>query len=143
MIHQRTHIRSAAHGVIRAALAAGITVRQASPYDLGRDLMPCVFVTGGDGSAQVAGQSLAREMMLEISIVDRGTAEAIEDQLDALQAQVEIALAADPQLGGACQSLHLTQEKRAFEKAEDVLGEALLLFRVVYGTTRRDPTTLT
>ena len=143
MIHQRTHIRNAAFAAIRLALAADITMKRAAPYDVGADLMPCVFVTGGDGSAGVSSQSLDRVMVLEISIAARGKPDAIEDLLDDLQAQVEVALAADPSLSGTCQTSNITQDVRAFDKAEEVLGEALLKYRVHYGTTRRDPTTLT
>lgn len=143
MIHQRTKIRNAAFAVIRAALDDAINIKRASPYDVGADLMPCIFVTGGDGSAEVAQRALARDMVLEISIVDRASADAIEDRLDGLQAQIEVALEADPRLSGTCQTLHLTQDRRAFEKAEEVLGEALLKFRIVYGTARSDPTILT
>jgi hypothetical protein len=99
--HARQQIRAAVERALQELPAIGINVFPGRAYDLGESEIPGVVVTTAardgereaideDGGSIGAGVTLAR--VLPVSVIGFAAGEGLEDQLDAIALQVELAI---------------------------------------------------
>jgi len=66
-------------------------------------------------------------------------ASGVEDQLDTICKEVEIAIAADPTLGGKCKEIHITQTDIKFDDLDKAIGCAALTWQAWVDVKETDP----
>lgn len=107
------------------------------------DLPALLVYTNEEESEPVSGtlgqRRIARAVQLVVHGYARGTGD-IDGTLDTIAKEVEVALAADPTLGGLCKDLYLTSTaKESDPEAAQPTFEVVLTFTAEYQTREDAP----
>jgi hypothetical protein len=118
------------------------------------DKLPCLLVYMTNEASEAAGGrrpnvTLGRRCDLIVAGVAVGETAGdnpdgmakLEDRLDAMAAEIEAALAADPKIGGLAKDLELRSTTMSVLNSVDPPGgEVVLTYRITYETRETDPT---
>lgn len=135
------HVRQQIRAAVASLLLPVGNVFATRAYPLAESELPAILVYSGDETIEADMTVLERTMQLVIDVRAQETS-ALEHVLDDLTAAIEIAIAADPTLGGLvyhCLPASISTS-RLTDGAQPV-GRALLVFEVHYRTTADDPQT--
>lgn len=150
MLHARRQIVLAAKAALQGAVAAvegRVFDGRADPIHTTKK--PFLLVYGREEEARDAaalddaygdgGRRLQRALVLAVEGVDKSDADT-DEELDALALAVELALAADPALGGLAKDVVLARTNlNARAEGESRTGRVRLEFAVEYHTAARRP----
>lgn len=144
MPHVRQQIREAAIAILTGLTITGANVFASRKRPLGDSKLPCLLVFTDDESVSVtsihAPSVLDRRLQLRVVGLARDTTD-LDDTLDAIAAEVEIALG-NTDLGGLVQSLVLSSINTDFDDSMDKpAGQIVLTFEANYFTAANAPAT--
>jgi hypothetical protein len=140
-MHSRQAIREAAATVVTGLAATGARVFQSRMR--AQDSLPCLLVTAGseDITRPDLGELEERDIDLEIAGVAKAAAD-VDDELDAIVEQVELAVGATNTLGGLVKRMHLTAIRIEFDdELEQPVGLIRMTYRCTYYTNAGAPGT--
>jgi len=143
MSHVRQQIREAAATAITGLATTGANVFQSRVYPVTNSKLPCLLIASideGSGYASLGYPRLMiRQLTLSIKAVAKATAN-LDDTLDRICLEAEIALAANVPLGGIAKNLSLTGTHIELDgDAETPVGVATMLWQADYYTTETAP----
>ncbi len=142
-MHLRQQIRDRAVIELTGLTTTGSNVFPVRLFPLAQTTLPalCIFTDIEEIDMSALGPTtLERRMNLVIKGIARQAAD-IEDVLDNIAEEVEIALSED--LNGLCKACNLVQTSFEFsEEGDNPIGAIQLVYEVMYYTSRADPTTL-
>jgi hypothetical protein len=144
--HLRTQIRLAAVAAVADLATTGANVFASRRYPLGEDQIPALCVYTLEEDSDVMNMGSTRHLQRELRLVVEGVAknnDALDDVLDEIATEVEVAMAADASLGGLCKDSVLVRTQIALQpekEAEAKTGSVVLTYRVVYRSNKANPT---
>lgn len=142
MSHLRTQIRNA---VVATLGLTGSRVYASRRHPVEADKLPALCVYAFDETSELHGKAAAatRPLLRQLNMAVEAVAQAndnVDDSLDVICGDVEVALGADPTLGGLAYDCHLTGTKIAIVATGDrTTAHALMTFTVFYRTRAADP----
>lgn len=144
-MHVRKQIRDRAATTLTGLPTTGASVFKMRKYALDDARLPalCVY-TMDEASALVTigSRTLRRNLVLVVEATAKGSSETVYDNVDAICAEVEAALAADFTLNGIAKSVILTATETDVNiEGEKGLGSATMRFDVTYITSIEDAET--
>ena len=143
--HLRKQIRTASAIAVTSLTTTGANVFKTRFYPQETANLPCLLVYTLEEETEPASMgntgTLERTVTLAIEAVVKAT-ETLDDTLDKICKEVEIALMADPTLGGLAKDSYIMST----EIDEDVVGEkpvgvARMEFNVIYLAVKNAPDT--
>lgn len=141
MAHARKLIREALATVVTGLTTTGSRVFQSRMRP--QDDLPCLIVVTNDESIDRAG--IGDELEHSLEIVVTGIAKAadnVDDTLDTIAEEVEIAIGANNSLGGRVRGLDLRNLQTEFDDSlEQPVGLVRLGYRATYFTNAGVPGT--
>jgi len=143
--HVRKQIRDAAATLVTGLTTTGSNVFKAQIYNLQESQLPALKVyTPVEAIELEAGTLDAPDRAL--SLIIEGVAQAtsgLEDTLDLIATEVEVALGADVTVGGLSRALDLSETvKQISAEGDPPIGSVLLTYNVKYRTPFGDPETV-
>lgn len=149
MPHVRRQIREAIGTALLGLPTTASRVYQSRTLGLGREDLPCLLIYTRSEDVDVAskGRDQARALELVIEGVAKQT-DDLDDKLDAMAEEVEVAIEGAGRLGGLAQSVELTRSEIGSDEETQVrigsdAGTVRLVYSVQYATAAGDPTTVT
>lgn len=143
MAHVRTQIRQAIVTAVTGLPITGARVYVQRSRRMGQGEAPGLSVSMTEAEViedrGTMGRTLELDLTVEIMAFAYGVDEAlIETQLDDIAADVEIAIAADTELGGVCEDIAPTAVVYQFENEQDKISGSLTMtyaakYRHAYG----------
>jgi len=147
MAHARQQIRESVATIVGSLTTTGTNVFQSRVYNVQETELPCLLIYTTD--EEVSGpQSIASprriERVLELVIEGKARASAtLDDTLDDIAAEVEVAMGADPTLNvNAVDSLLSSVAIEYSADAEQPVGSIVMRYSVAYITTENNPSVL-
>ena len=145
MSHVRQQIREAVAVIVTSLTTTGANVFQSRVYNVQASELPCLLVYTKDESVgPEQGTMLAMQRSLTLTIEGKAKATAdLDDTLDDIAKEVEIAVAADITIGALAHSIFL--ESTLIELSGDgdqPIGNVSLNYIVNYMTPFGDPETV-
>lgn len=143
--HVRQQIREAAATALTGLVTTGTNVKQSRVYPLQDADLPGlrIFTTEEESEPATLGRGSSRGFERNLNLMVEGVTKAtanLDDTLDLIAKEVEVALAADVTLGGKCRDLWLSgTEIDLGGDGEKPLGIIKMTFRVDYFTTQGAP----
>lgn len=142
MPHVRTQLREAAIAAVTGLQTTGDRVVRGRKAPREERDMPClqVAVNGSD-----ADSALTDEVQRELEVVfscfamGSGASDDLDDALDQMAMEVEMALAIDPLLGGACTQLVFKGDRVEFEELQKITGRIDLMYQATVFTAAGNP----
>lgn len=145
MTHARTQIRTAAAAALTGLATAGARVFKSRLRPVDDDELPCLLVYCDDERGiekTTAGNPgrLSRPLELIVKGLVKKTT-ALDDELDKIAKEVEVAIAANITLGGLVREGVWLREIGVTmnEETEKPCGEIILVFSVTYSTNSNAP----
>lgn len=144
MSHVRQQIREAAATTVTGLAVTGSNVfpSRVYPHDVVPSLSVYTLTDTVDADQSVlgaVGYKQVRELELVIEARSKLTAN-VDNQLDDIAADVEIAMQSDVTLGGLCEWLELTDTAIELEaESENPAGLARLTYSVIYRVAANNP----
>lgn len=146
MAHVRQQIREAAATLVTGLTTTGANVFQSRVYNLQESQLPALLVYTSQEAIELADGTLDAPQRI-LSLVIEGKAQAtanVEDTLDDIAKEVEIALGADITVGGLAHGNDLTNTlKQVTAEGDQPIGSVQLTYDVKYRTPFGDPETVT
>ncbi len=147
-MHARQQIREAVAGLVAGLTTTGANVFQSRVYNLQESELPGLLVyttTETDSEPQSIGYP--RRMLRVVEVVVEGKAQAtanLDDTLDTISEEVEVALGADPALGlaAAIDTVHAGTDIELSGDADQPIGSVTMRFNVAYMVTEDAPGTI-
>jgi hypothetical protein len=143
--HARAQIRNAAVALLTGLATTGNRVYHGRTRPLKADHAPTLLVYATDeaSAAGSTGHPVLVQRILTLMIEGRVIGNFVpDDMLDAIAAEVETAIGADPSIGGLALDTQLAATRIAAQPAgERQAGEIRLEFRVTYFTRENAPAT--
>lgn len=145
MSHARTQIRTSAANTVTGLATTGSKVFKSRMRPVDDDELPCLLVYCDDEpniARQTVGKTprLSRELLLVVKGLAKNSA-ALDDELDAMCKEVEVAIAANLTLGGLVRDgVWLTSINTTMnEEMEKPCGEIVMTFSATYSTNSNAP----
>lgn len=145
MSHARTQIRNAAAAALTGLATTGTRVFKSRAHPVANADLPCLLVYCDDEQSiervTIGNPSRLRR---ELNLIVRGmvkTSTALDDELDKIAKEVEVAIAANLTLGGLVRdgvwlaSINTTIN----EEMEKPCGEIVIIFSATYSTNSNAP----
>lgn len=141
MAHARKAIREAA-----AAVVTGLTTTAGRVFQSrmrAQEALPCLMVTTNDEAIDRVDLDAVQERELDLEILGVAKAAAdVDDVLDTIAEEVEIAIGANNTLGGRVKRMHLIRLRIEFDdELEQPVGLVRLTYRCTYYTNAGVPGT--
>ncbi len=141
--HLRRQIREAVATAVTGLTTTGSRVFQSRVYPLELTDLPALLIaTLSETSEPVTihgPRELMRVLSVQVSGITKATAD-LDDALDGICKEVEIALASDITLGGKCKSVTLTTTSMELTGGSDTpVGRATMVFKVDYYAMENAP----
>lgn len=143
MAHQRKVIRDAVVSSLIGATGAGARVYPTRTYPIDEASLPAICVYTLNETSEInslgAGRSLRRSLDLIVEAIAKVN-DTLDDVLDQLALEIEVALGSNFTLGGNAYSCVLDSTKITVRgEAEKETGSAVLGYSVSYRTPFNDP----
>jgi len=145
MSHVRTQLRTAAAAALTGLATTGAKVFKSRLRPADDDELPCLLVYCDD-EPNIARQTVGKTPRLsrELLLVVKGLAKngvALDDELDAICKEVEVAISANLTLGGLVrEGVWLTSINTTMnEEMEKPCGEIIMMFSATYSTNSNAP----
>ena len=147
MAHARQQIRDAIVAALTGLTTTGSNVFPSRSYDVPKENLPCILIyTAAEEMADEASSLGDRRGMILAFRVEarvRPVATDADDQLDAICAEVQAALFAEPTLGGLVRHLDLQSTEIEFDaEAEAPTAAGVMTFGCLYRIDRTDAETI-
>lgn len=142
MAHHRKAIRAALVSALTGLAITGSRVKADVTYSVAQGDLPCLRIMSGSERIATGAGPLERVLSYQVAAFAEGSSTEIQDRLDDILEDVEVALAADRTLGGTVVGHWLTSVEVSFEAGEQLIGVLLVTLEARYRTTRADPSTL-
>lgn len=144
MAHQRKLIRQAVTALLIGATAAGARVFPSRVLPLRTPELPTIAVYTADESVEEGSrQSAPRELERLVSVVVEAwvaPADDVDDAMDDIAEQIEVALHADPYWGGVVGDSILTgSETEVVGQGDRRMGLVILTYAAIYHTLAPEP----
>jgi|TARA_B100002003_G_C14127397_1_gene542254 hypothetical protein len=143
--HIRQTIREAVVTAVTGLTTTGSNVYDSRVVPVETQTLPCLLVYASSETVEVETLGSARSLLRELEVVVEGVAKAtssIEDTLDLIGKEVEVAIGGGPTLSGACDDIHLTGVELLLSgESETPHGTVKMTFAAFYSTPENDPTT--
>ena len=143
--HVRRQIRVAAVAALTGLSTTGARVYASRVYPLQDADLPALRIYTQEEAVQLASLGVSRRRERTLDLVVEACAKAVsglDDTLDQIQKEVEIALDANQGLGGLCKYVELKGVADALEgEAEKPVGVKRMVFEVLYYTALGAPDT--
>ena len=141
--HLRRQIREAVATAVTGLATTSTRVFQSRVYPLEANDLPCLMIRTISESSEPATihgpRELYRVLSVEIDAIAKAVAD-LDDTLDQICKEVEIAMAADLTLGGKCKSVTLTNTTIELSGSSEVpTGRAAMTFDVDYYVLENAP----
>lgn len=141
--HLRRQIREAAGTALTGLSTTGANVFQSRVRPVAENKLPCLLISSEEESSDMASigypRLMQRSLTLSVKAVAKATAN-LDDTLDQICKEVEVALAADPTLGGVAKDLRLAETRIGIDAESDKpVGVADMLWQADYYTTENAP----
>jgi len=145
MSHVRTQIRDEIVSRVTSCVIVGRNVFASRVYPLDESKLPgvCVYTENEEIDEDRGKQSSMQHRSVEVVLEghDKLTA-GVDDQLDAIAAEIETAVFSDRTLGGLAFAVDLDNTEVEIDaETEELIGVIKLTFRVLYLTTEGAPGT--
>lgn len=141
--HMRRQIREAVATAVTGLTTTGARVFQSRVYPLEATDLPCLVIRTLSETSEPVTIHGPRELMRVLSVQIDAFAKAVsdvDDTLDLICKEVEIALAADISLGGKCKSVTLTNTTIELTGLSEVpTGRAAMVWDVEYYVMENAP----
>ena len=147
MAHARQQIREAVGTALASLTTTGANVFESRVYELAQDDLPALRIytnSEGDIEGLQLGDPIQQRRNLELVVegVARATSD-MDDTLDDIAEEVEVALAADITLGGLVHSVYIDNtEIEMSAEGDQPVGVARMTFAVDYTVNSNAPGTL-
>lgn len=145
-MHARQQIRDAFVTALTGATAAGSTVFKTRIYKLQEGEYPAlvIYTLSEDAEVDALGGKLLRTLRVAVDIAVKGASDTLDDDLDDLAAEVEVAIEGNTALNALVlfQTLDATAITLSGEGNERAVG-MVLSFVVQYRTNPGAPETIT
>lgn len=143
--HVRKQIRDAVETALTGLATTGATVFTSRVYPIEADSLPCLAIlTATETIALDEGTLEAPHRLLTVEV--RGIAKAtsaLDDTLDTIAKEVEVAMRSDITLGGLSAGLDLSStEMELTAEGDQPHGQVSLFYIIQYRTPFGDPTTV-
>lgn len=145
MTHVRTQIRTEAANTVTGLATTGTKVFKSRMRPVDDDELPCLLVYCDDEpniARQTVGKTprLGRELMLVVKGLAKNSV-SLDDELDEIAKEVEIAISANLTLGGLVRDgVWLTSINTTMnEEMETPCGEIIMTFSATYSTMSNAP----
>lgn len=141
MPHVRQQIREAAATALTGLATTGSRVSQSRMRPRADSALPALLVETNDESLtpHTVGAAYQRDLTLSV----RGIAKAVanvDDTLDTIASEIEVALAGAPTLGGLCAPVQLQRVSIEFDDSTDKpVGVITLDYQATYFTSAGNP----
>lgn len=146
MAHVRKTARAALAAQVAGLATTGSSVFASRVYTVAPDALPCLLIYAREEASEIVTQGLPRALLRTTRFAVEAIAAAnaaLDDTLDQICTEVEVALGTDPTLGGTVRDLVLTETQVSLKgEGEQVYGSARMTFEAVTVTAENDPTTL-
>lgn len=139
--HVKQLIREAAAAALTGLTTSGARVFKSRLTPLAESELPALRITTNDEQVVPASVGGLRDRTLELNVecVARQSA-SLDDLLNTMEKEVEMALAANYTLGGLVKSVELTGSKVEMSAESDMpTGQAIMSFEVNYFTNSDAP----
>ena len=141
--HLRRQIREAVATTVTGLTTTSTRVFQSRVYPLELADLPALLVRTESETSEPSTIHGPRLLMRLLTVTVAGVAQAnadIDDTLDGICKEVEIALASDLTLGGKCKTVTLTGTEIELQgSSESPVGKATLTYAVEYWTAENAP----
>lgn len=145
MAHVRQQIREQVVTTVTGLTTTGSNVYDTRVYPLDDGSLPALSVYATDEVIDEDHTEIGSEQQRELQVVIEGRCKdttQIEDTLDLIAKEVEVAVSADRSLGGLAYDCRLQRtELSVDDEAEQPLGLMRMEWRVWYRVTATDPET--
>lgn len=141
--HVRQQIRERVGTLLTSLTTTGARVYQSRVYPMADANLPGLTIYTRDESAEIATLTAPRRSQRELALIVEARAKAttnLDDTLDTICKEVEIALAADPTLNSLVNDHHLARTSIEFSgDGEQPVGVAVLEFVILYDVAETAP----
>jgi len=137
MAHARSLIRDAVALALTGLATTSSRVSVDPLYDLEAQALPSLRIQTGHESVDTVAQFGRRTYERTMSLSIEGVAHAstgLANTLDAMTAEIEIAMAADVTFGGVCMDAVLQGLNQSIERADQPVGKIALEYAMKYVT---------
>lgn len=145
MAHVRKQIRDAVIAALTGLATTGSRVESGRTFPLGQDHAPTLLVYAISERSSVHSQGDPATLIRDLTLAIEGRvmmASVPDDTLEVIAAEVEVAMMADPSLGGLSQEVTLLATAiNTQAPGQSHAGEVRLDYRVVYRTRENAPQT--
>jgi hypothetical protein len=144
-MHARQIIREAVATLLTGLTTTGANVFQSRVHNIQESELPCLLILTDDESVDIENSLLnAPARLLGLTIEGKAKATAtLDDTLDDIAAEVEVAMAADITIGGLTENVYLESTSIQFTgEGDQPIGSVTLSYIVSYRTPFGDPSTV-
>lgn len=146
MTHARQQLREAAATLLTDLETTGVNVFQNRVYDVTESELPCLLIYTTNETIETETMAQYRTLHREVDLIVEGMAQAvsdIDDVLDLIGSEVEVAIGSDRTLSGTAKQATLESVEIGLSQVgEKPAGSIRMTYKVYYRTTENAPDTL-
>lgn len=141
--HLRQQIRERIALDVTGLVTTGANVFQSRVYPIEDSKLPCLLVYSNSEESEILNQGSPRLLLRTLSITIQGVASeasGIDDKLDLIAKEIEIAMAADVDINGLAQDSFMTSSEIDFTSdGAKTIGTLRINFQIEYRTLDNAP----
>ena len=143
MSHLRQQIRERAATTLTGLSTTGSNVFQSSTYPLERASLPGICIFTNEETSEIQSQGNPRNIQKILSLSIQGFASSstgVDDTLDTISKEVEIAMQGDIRLNNLAQDSYLSETSISISaEGEKEIGSVTLIYTVIYQHSENNP----
>ena len=141
--HLRQQIRERVALDVTGLVTTGANVFQSRVYPIEDSKLPCLLVYSNSEESEILNQGSPRLLLRTLSITIQGVASEssnIDDKLDLIAKEIEIAMAADVDINGLAQDSFMTSSEIDFTSdGAKTIGTLRVNYQIEYRTLDNAP----
>ena len=141
--HLRQQIRERIALDVTGLVTTGANVFQSRVYPIEDSKLPCLLVYSNSEESEILNQGSPRLLLRTLSITIQGVASeasGIDDKLDLIAKEIEIAMAADVDINGLAQDSFMTSSEIDFTSdGAKTIGTLRVNYQIEYRTLDNAP----
>lgn len=144
-MHLRQQIREAAASIVGNLSTTSTRVFQSRVYNVQESELPCLLIMTNDEAVDIENSLLeAPARLLQLTVEGKAQATSdLDDTLDDVAEEVEVAMAADITMGGLTENVYLDGTSiQLTGEGDQPIGSVILNYIVSYRTPFGDPSTV-